>query len=107
MLPIFNEYSSMLQDFGIELPYSPNKLWVDRLIIRGFDKEGNQHKICRLNITEDLRYECKMYTKLPKDEDLETWEETYNRLESIITERERERAYRFLILCMKSTTIMI
>ena len=46
-----------------------------------------------------------MYTKLPKDEDLETWEETYNRLESIITER--ERAYRFLILCMKSTTIMI
>ena len=90
MLPIFNEYSSMLQDFGIELPYSPNKLWVDRLIIRGFDKEGNQHKICRLNITEDLRYECKMYTKLPKDEDLETWEETYNRLESIITERERE-----------------
>lgn len=107
MLPIFNEYSSMLQDFGIELPYSPNKLWVDRLIIRGFDKEGNQHKICRLNITDDLRYECKMYTKLPKDEDLETWEETYNRLESIITERERERAYRFLILCMKSTTIMI
>ena len=90
MLPIFNEYSSMLQDFGIELPYSPNKLWVDRLIIRGFDKEGNQHKICRLNITDDLRYECKMYTKLPKDEDLETWEETYNRLESIITERERE-----------------
>ena len=90
MLPIFNEYSSMLQDFGIELPYSPNKLWVDRLIIRGFDKEGNQHKICRLNITEDLRYECKMYTKLLKDEDLETWEETYNRLESIITERERE-----------------
>ena len=90
MLPIFNEYSSMLQDFGIELPYSPNKLWVDRLIIRGFDKEGNQHKICRLNITDDLRYECKMYTKLPKDEYLETWEETYNRLESIITERERE-----------------
>ena len=90
MLPIFNEYSSMLQDFGIELPYSTNKLWVDRLIIRGFDKEGNQHKICRLNITDDLRYECKMYTKLPKDEDLETWEETYNRLESIITERERE-----------------
>ena len=90
MLPIFNEYSSMLQDFGIELPYSPNKLWVDRLIIRGFDKEGNQHKICRLNITDDLRYECKMYTKLPKDKDLETWEETYNRLESIITERERE-----------------
>ena len=71
MLPIFNEYSSMLQDFSIELPYSPNKLWVDRLIIRGFDKEGNQHKICRLNITEDLRYECKMYTKLPKDEDLD------------------------------------
>lgn len=90
MLPIFKEYNSMLQDFGIEIPYSPNKLWVDRLIIRGFDKEGNQHKICRLNITDDLKYECKMYTKLPKDEDLETWEETYNRLESIITEREKK-----------------
>ena len=37
MLPIFNEYSSMLQDFGIELPYPPNKLWVDRLISCYFD----------------------------------------------------------------------
>ena len=26
MLPIFNEYSSMLQDFGIELPYSPEEI---------------------------------------------------------------------------------
>lgn len=101
MLPIFNEYSSMLQNFCIELPYSSNKLWVDRLIIRGFDKKGNQHKICRLNITDDLKYECKMYTKLPKDEDLETWDETYNRLESIITERERESLSVLNSMCEK------
>lgn len=43
MLPIFSEYLSMLASFGIDLSmYDENKLWIDRLIIRGFDRGGQR-----------------------------------------------------------------
>jgi len=91
MLPIFKKYREMLKSFNIDLSlYSENKLWIDRLIIRGITKEGKIEKICRLKITEELNYEYKFYSKLPKDENLETYEETYSRLETSILERERE-----------------
>lgn len=39
MLPIFNEYRSMLKSFNLDLSdYDKDKLWIDRLIIRGIDK---------------------------------------------------------------------
>ena len=91
MLPIFKKYEKMLKSFNIDLSsYGENKLWIDRLIIRGIRKEGKIEKICRLKITDELNYEYKFYSKLPKDEDLETYEETYNRLETSILARERE-----------------
>lgn len=41
MLPIFNQYRKMLKDYGINLSqYDEDKLWVDRLIIRGICKDG-------------------------------------------------------------------
>lgn len=92
MTPIFNEYLSMLKTFDIDLSnYNPNTLWVDRLIVKGFDKQGNIQKICRLNVTDDLEYQCKFYDKKVNPNDLITWEETYHLFESQIRERERER----------------
>ena len=45
MLPIFKEYRGMLKDFNIPLSmYDEDKLWVDRLIIRGIDKQGKIEK---------------------------------------------------------------
>lgn len=39
MLPIFNEYRGMLKEFGVNLSqYDEDKLWIDRLIIRGISK---------------------------------------------------------------------
>src|SRR5574344_1992841 len=99
MLPIFKDYRKMLLDNGLDLSeYDEDKLWIDRLIIKGFDRKGNIKKICRLNVQgewDDLHYEVKWYKKKdniikPKNEDLETWEETYKRLEDKIVERERE-----------------
>lgn len=91
MLPVFKEYRKMLKDFGINLSnYDEDKLWVDRLIIRGIGKDGEIKKICRLKVTDELEYEYKFYASIPKNEDLETWEETYNRMSEEIFEREIE-----------------
>lgn len=91
MLPIFNEYRKMLKDFGVNLSqYDEDKLWVDRLIIRGICKDGEVKKICRLKVTDELEYEYKFYSNIPKNEELETWEETYLRMSNEISEKEIE-----------------
>lgn len=67
MLPIFKEYRNMLNDNGIDLSeYDDNKLWIDRMIIKGFDKSGKERKICKLKVVGDyknLRYEQTFYYK--------------------------------------------
>lgn len=91
MTPIFNEYLSMLKDFNIDLSeYKPNSLWIDRLIVKGFDKEGNIQKICRLSVTDDLEYIHKFYDKKPQPSSLMTWEETYNFFVDEISLKENE-----------------
>lgn len=91
MLPIFEEYRNCLKENNVDLSnYDLNKLWIHRMIIRGFDKQGNQCKICKLSVNDNLEYSYKFYDDLPKNEDLETWEETYKRLEQEILEKEQE-----------------
>ena len=116
MLPIFKDYRKMLLDNGLDLSeYDEDKLWVDRLIVKGFDKKGNIKKICRLNVQgewDDLHYEVRWYKKKdniikPKNEDLETWEETYKRLEDKIIERERERVLKLLKIFIMNTNHII
>ena len=67
MLPIFKEYRNMLNDNGIDLSeYDDNKLQIDRMIIKGFDKSGKERKICKLKVVGDyknLRYEQTFYYK--------------------------------------------
>lgn len=91
MLPIFKEYRSMLKSFGVDLAsYDEDKLWVDRLIIRGIDKNGKDRKICRLKVTDDLVYEYKFYDKTPTNEELMNWEESYKFYENEILQKEQE-----------------
>lgn len=91
MLPIFNEYRGMLKEFGVNLSqYDEDKLWIDRLIIRGISKNGEVKKICRLKVTDELEYEYKFYSDIPKNEELETWEETYLRIYDEISDKEIE-----------------
>jgi hypothetical protein len=90
MNPIFNEYKEMLKDFGVDLSkYDEGKLWIDRMIIRGIGKNGEDRKICRLKVNDGLKYEYKFYKRIPSNDELETYEETYQRMHEIITERER------------------
>lgn len=91
MTPIFEDYRTMLKSYGIDLSqYDTDKLWIDRLIIRGFDKNGNDRKILRLKVTDELEYEYKRYADSPKNDELETWEESYKRLEPQIIDKEQE-----------------
>lgn len=93
MNPIFNEYRTMLNDFGVDLSqYDEDKLWIDRMIIRGIGKNGEDKKICRLKVNDDLEYEYEFYKNIPSNEEIENYEETYQRMYETIAERERERA---------------
>lgn len=89
MHPVFKEYRKMLHDFGIDLSqYDTDKLWIDRMIIRGIDSDGKDRKICRLKVTDNLCYTYKFYKNIPKNNDLETYEQTYIRLKNEIATQE-------------------
>lgn len=57
MNPIFNEYLKFLRDTsGKDLPeLKENYFWLDRQIIKGFDKQGNMHKFYRINVSDSLK----------------------------------------------------
>lgn len=92
MLPIFENYRKMLKDTcGLDLSqYDDDKLWIDRMIIRGFNLQGKEVKICRLKVTDDLEYEYKFYDKSYSNDELLTYEQVYLLFEDAIRERERE-----------------
>lgn len=91
MLPVFQNYRELLHNLGLDLSqYDSDKLWIDRLIIRGFSKQGHLIKIVRLKVSFYLNYEFSFYSKLPDNDELETWEETYQRLSKEIFDKEQE-----------------
>ena len=56
MNPVFKEYIKFLRDTsGQELSdVKEGYFWLDRLIIKGFDKQGNVHKFYKVKVSEDL-----------------------------------------------------
>lgn len=57
MNPIFNEYLTFLRDIsGKRLTeLKEGYFWLDRQIIKGFDKQGNLHKFYRIFVSDDLK----------------------------------------------------
>lgn len=56
MNPIFNEYIGFLNDTSktkVE-DLKQGYFWLDKQIIKGFDKQGNIHKFYRIHISDDL-----------------------------------------------------
>lgn len=91
MLPIFDNYRKMLKDFDLDLSqYDNDKLWIDRMIIRGFNLQGEEVKICRLKVTDDLECTYRFYDKTYSNDELLTYEQVYLLFEDTIRERERE-----------------
>lgn len=75
---IFNEYLTFLRETsGQELSdIKEGYFWLDRLIIKGFDKQGNVHKFYKVKVSDDL--EIVQVVKLKKyeniaDVDLASW----------------------------------
>lgn len=57
MNPIFKEYIEFLRNTsGEELPeLREGYYWLDRQIIKGFDREGKTHKFFRVKVSDDLK----------------------------------------------------
>ena len=57
MNPIYNEYITFLRDTtGEKLSnLKEGYFWLDRQIVKGFDKQGNVHKFYRVNISNDMK----------------------------------------------------
>lgn len=89
MNPIFKEYIQFLNDTTINKDKVPELaqikegyFWLDKLIIKAFDKQGNIHKILKINISDNLKY-IKLttpktgYSKL-SNIDLASWDDLIN-----------------------------
>jgi len=87
--PIFKEYIQFLNDTTINKDKVPELtqikegyFWLDKLIIKAFDKQGNIHKILKVNISDNLKH-IKLtrpktgYSKL-SDIDLASWDDLIN-----------------------------
>lgn len=57
MNPIFKEYIDFLRNTsGEKLPeLREGYYWLDRQIIKGFDRQGKTHKFFRINVSDDLK----------------------------------------------------
>lgn len=107
MNPIYNEYLTFLRD-TTKQPLEDLKegyFWLDKSIIKGFDKQGNEHKFYRVKIENSLeRLDCtklKSYDNIA-DVDLASWQdlielqkEHLTQLEADSLELIKEKAERF------------
>lgn len=97
MNPIFNEYITFLKNTTKEelSDLKEGYFWLDRQIIKGFDKQGNIHKFYRVNVTDNLEVSIDKpksgYDNI-KDVDLASWNDVVDMNKSQLRERERERA---------------
>lgn len=61
MTPVFEEYIKFLKDNNVDINIESGYYWIDRQIIRGFDKNGESHKVVRILIDDNLNVSCKKY----------------------------------------------
>ena len=54
MQPIYNELIEMWKAKGVVLPLIEGFYWLDKSIVKCFDKQGNLHKLYRIYISDDL-----------------------------------------------------
>lgn len=71
---VFKEYIGFLKDKGLPIELKEGYYWLDRQIIKAFDKQGNIHKIIRLNVNDKLDIDFKEYKIKPFE--IESWQET-------------------------------
>lgn len=95
MNPIYNEYLTFLRDTtkqpleDLEEGY----FWLDKSIIKGFDKQGNEHKFYRVKIENSLeKLDCtklKSYDNI-SDVDLASWQDLIELQKEHLTQLEAD-----------------
>lgn len=95
MNPIYNEYLTFLRD-TTKQPLEDLKegyFWLDKSIIKGFDKQGNEHKFYRVKIENLLeRLDCtklKSYDNI-SDVDLASWQDLIELQKEHLTQLEAD-----------------
>jgi phosphoadenosine phosphosulfate reductase len=78
MLPIFNEYIQFLYTKGVDIGLKEGYYWIESQIIKAYDKQGELHKIARLQIDDNLNTSLKTIYKV-KEFEIESWTETIQR----------------------------
>lgn len=69
--PVYSEFIDFLKMNGLEEDLKEGYYWLDKMIIRAFDKQGNQHKILRIYVDKDFSISFKKYKT--KEFEIETW----------------------------------
>lgn len=88
MQPIFKELIQMWGDLGYPLPIEEGKYWLDNHFVIAFDHEGEQHKLYKYKVFDDLNIEIKPYESCNCE--FETWNDTVKRLDSQLQQKEQE-----------------
>lgn len=68
---VYKEYIQFLHDKGVKLDLQEGYYWLDRQIIKAFDRQGNIYKIARLYVDDDLNITYKTYDN--KEFELASW----------------------------------
>lgn len=95
MNPIYDGYIKFLRDMsGEELPdLKEGYFWLNRQIIKGFDKQGNIHKFYKVVVSNDLEHieikKLKSYDDI-HDIDLASWQELIDLNKKHLTQIESE-----------------
>jgi phosphoadenosine phosphosulfate reductase len=90
LLPIFNEYIQFLKDNGVDLVIQEGIYWLDRQIIKAYDKQGNLQKIAKLHIDNELNIKYSEYKQKYNTNQLELWNETIERNKERLNNLEKE-----------------
>ena len=85
---VYGEFIQFLKDNGMEYDLKEGYYWLDRMIIKAFDKQGNQHKILRIYVDKDFSISFKKYKT--KEFEIETWQDTVNRHKNRLLKLEDE-----------------
>ena len=77
--PVCSEFIEFLEVKGLDNKVYNLKegyYWLDRMIIRALDIEGNEHKIVRIHVDKDFEVTFSDYPNEEQDFEIESWKDT-------------------------------
>ncbi|MGL5647762.1 MAG: phosphoadenosine phosphosulfate reductase family protein [Clostridium sp.] len=85
---VYKEYIGFLKDKGLNIDLKEGYYWLDRQIIKAYDKQGDIHKVVRIYTDDNLEVTFKYYPL--KDFEIEPWKDTVERNKNRLLQIEKE-----------------